>query len=112
MSNKGTHGKLKGPNLGNSGLDQLVSPVDLHALGANVSKTTRAGQKSTQLIGGELPQQLLLLLSSYCTIDMVREQSDAIAKLGASPSTTPPSSNQGGKALKSLVPLAQPRRNL
>ena len=87
-SNKGTHGKLQGPNLCNSGLDQLVGPVDLHLLVANVSKTTRTGQGGTHLIGSELPRQLLLPLPSCRTINMARKQSNAIAKLGASPSAT------------------------
>ena len=111
-SNKGIHGKLQVPNLGNSGLNQLVGPVNLQALKANANKMTRRGQGGPHLISSELLRQLLLPFLSCCTINTAREQNNAIAKLGASPSATPPSSNQSGKALKSLASLAKPRRDL
>ena len=86
------------------------------------SQSSRAGGKcqqnnqnrtgGTHLIGGELLQQLLLPLLSCHTINMARERSKAIVKLGTSPSVTLPSSNGGSEALESLALLAKPGQNL
>ena len=68
--------------------------------------------KDTHLICGELPRQLLLLLPGGHAIDMAGEQSNAITKLGTSPSATLPSGNRSSKMLKSLAPFAKLGRDL